>query len=132
MCKKASTETTTAPAACLLAIPTDLLRAALFGVAPPHEWPPVLRSLRATNRQLLSLCCVLAVEVDEAVQAKALSVLTRFSLWTKSNDRQLPSHSDDGVGADVYDGASKGMATISPSIDDRARCRSRSPQTDER
>ena len=74
----------------LLALPTDLLRCALFGGTPLHELAPLLTSLRATNHQMLTFCCAVAGEVYDAVQARALSAVTSFPVWYKRNDQQLP------------------------------------------
>ena len=70
-------------------LPTDLLRSALFGGTPLHDLAPLLLCLRATNHQMLAFCCALAGEVYDAVQARALSVITSFPAWYKPNDQQL-------------------------------------------
>ena len=68
----------------LLTFPTELLRSALFGELPLHEWCPTMRNLRATNRLLHELCCMLAAEVYDAVEARAKLALKSFPNWSAS------------------------------------------------
>ena len=68
----------------LLTFPMELLRSALFGELPLHEWCPTMRNIRATNRLLHELCCMLAVEVYDAVEARAKLALKSFPNWSAS------------------------------------------------